>query len=156
MSTEQPSDELENAINLVVEATNELENSNVIIAVSKIIFAARRVPELEKQLENLKSVVKNDCETEEEVKRLARPFLKPIQIDGDTYGIPNEADIVEALIKQLAEANAELEQIEAMDIHNIIADRDYCKSKLSEAKEQIRVLMGVKPTRQCPDCYGTR
>ncbi len=54
----------------------------------------------------LRACIKDDCETEEEVKNLARPILGVLAVDGDSYGVPTEADIVKSLVKKLKGTNA--------------------------------------------------
>ena len=48
------------------------------------------------------AVNKDDCETDTNVRNLARPILGDFKVDGDSYGVPGLEDITEELIKQLA------------------------------------------------------
>jgi hypothetical protein len=84
-----------------------------------------RVAELDQENTTLRACIKDDCETEEEVKKLALKFLPPLLVEGDSHGVPNEAGIVENLIAHFTQRLATLE-----------AERD----KLREADARVAEL----------------
>jgi len=53
---------------------------------------------IEKATETLRAVIRDDCETDTNVRNLARPILGDFAVDGDSYGVPGLEDIVEQLI----------------------------------------------------------
>lgn len=56
---------------------------------------------LQEECDRWKALVVIGCEEDEDVKRMARPFLTDLEIDGDKYGVPGTVGIVEALCKKL-------------------------------------------------------
>lgn len=61
---------------------------------------------LQEECDRWKALVVIGCEEDEDVKRMARPFLTDLEIDGDKYGVPGTVGIVEALCKKLKSERA--------------------------------------------------
>jgi hypothetical protein len=68
----------------------------------RIVEGAKQLAAERKISETRLAVIKDDCETDTNVRELARPILGDIKVDGDSYGVPGLEDIIEELIKQLA------------------------------------------------------
>jgi hypothetical protein len=69
----------------------------------------------------LRAVVKDDCETDTNVRELARPILGDFKVDGDSYGVPGLEDITKELIKQLTAEREESEKV-AQRLYGIIKE----------------------------------
>lgn len=60
-----------------------------------------------------KAVVAHDCDTEEQVKNIARPILGE-RVDGSPDGVPNEADLAEMLVAEIARLKEALAAADAL------------------------------------------
>jgi hypothetical protein len=63
----------------------------------------------EKESANRWSIIKDDCHTEEQVKQIAIKHLTKKQVEGDSCGVPNSADLCEMLSDKIGAVKTELE-----------------------------------------------
>jgi hypothetical protein len=68
-----------------------------------------------------KALVLDFCADDTKIRDLVRPILTPLEVDGDSYGVPTPVDIVETLVSRLTAAeqsNAEMrEKVEGMSVY---------------------------------------
>jgi phosphoenolpyruvate-protein kinase (PTS system EI component) len=72
-------------------------------AIEGIVETYEKLLDSERKLSEIRlALIKDHCETDTNIRELARPILGNFKVDGDSYGVPGLEDIVEELIKQLA------------------------------------------------------
>lgn len=55
----------------------------------------------QRELENIRQILKNDCEQDKNIRAMAKKHLTEHEVEGDSYGVPMLEDIVELLIKKI-------------------------------------------------------
>ena len=59
----------------------------------------------------LEACLAEECEADTDARKAARQVLSEIEVDGDSYGVPSVADIVENLVKREKRLADELKSI---------------------------------------------
>lgn len=73
--------------------------------------AEAEVVELKKQSELRLALIKDHCEEEETIKRIARPLLGDFKVDGDSYGVPSSQDICQSLVDKLSQLQQDVKPL---------------------------------------------
>lgn len=93
---------------------------------SRALKAEAEVVELKKQSELRLALIKDHCEEEETIKRIARPLLGDFKVDGDSYGVPSSQDICQSLVDQLSQLQQDVKPLLHImkDQHNTLTAID--------------------------------
>src|SRR5574341_975306 len=82
-----------------------------------------RLAQVEKERDNWHALVTDHCEEDTQIRQLVRPILGAAKMDGDSYGVPSLADLVEALIQRLAQVEGAISLDRVGAITMLIRDR---------------------------------
>ena len=96
---------------------------------------ARHRSEREKTLE---ACLAEECEADTDARKAARQVLSEIEVDGDSYGVPPVADIIENLVKR------EKRLVEALREIDCLGDSCHV-SRLQEVARQTLTELGYTP-----------
>jgi hypothetical protein len=66
---------------------------------AQMLAMAHRLPALAREVLTLRQLQSDDAERDARARELARSVLPAAQVDGDSHGVPNVADIVAALVR---------------------------------------------------------
>jgi uncharacterized protein YdcH (DUF465 family) len=66
---------------------------------------------VEKLINRLREIIKEDCEDDSRARLIAREVLSGIEVEGDSRGVPSLGDIVEKLVFKINQLEGDLEEI---------------------------------------------
>jgi hypothetical protein len=90
---------------------DQTELGNILSEASDKLFNELNVKysEMFKELNNLRQIIKDDCEDDSCAREIALKVLPALSVHGDSHGVPALSDIVESLVLKIGNKTQEIE-----------------------------------------------